>query len=199
MTNFPPLIPPFIGFIGNQGSGKDHCCDYLARSFSYIKMGFSDPLYVQLAILNPIIKHPLEGVDRYERYNDLVEHYGVDWVKRYSAEVRSYLQRLGEEAGRQIHGRDCWVKYLDKQASSLPLVAIRDTRYENEIDYIRSRGGIIIWVQSDFAPERDVNHQSERLDYSRHADYAVQNWKSNPNYVHLRLLDVLEDYVGSTH
>jgi hypothetical protein len=193
-------LPTVVSFIGPAGSGKDHCCDILASQFGYKKLGFSDPLYEQLAVLNPLIKHPLDGLDRLERYNDLVELYGVDYVKRNCPEIRSLLQRLGEECGRRIHGNDCWIKHMDKRIGPLDFVAIRDVRHVNEIDYIRSMHGIVIWVESDFAPPRDTTHASERLDYSKHADYLASNYKADPDFLGKRLLQILGDFaVGSTH
>jgi hypothetical protein len=187
-------LPTVIGFIGRIGSGKDRCCDILAAKFGYKKLGFSDPLYEQLAALNPIIKHPYPDLDKGQRYNELVEFYGIDWLKRNSPEVRAYLQKLGEECGRQAHGRDCWIKHMDRRIGPLDFVTIRDVRYVNEIDYIRSMSGIIIWVESDFAPERDTSHASEHLDYSRHADYFASNFKADPSFLETRLLQILGDY-----
>lgn len=184
-------IPSCIGFIGDQGAGKDHCCDFLAGRFGYKKVGFSDPLYEQLAILNPFVRH----LDRLMQYSEIVDLYGVDAAKRLCPEIRSWLQKLGEECGRRVHGDNCWIKNLNGRIWT-DRVVIRDVRHVNEIDYIRTIGGIIIWVAGDYAPPRDMTHTSERLKYAKHADYLASNFKNDPSFIETRLLQILGDYAN---
>jgi len=113
----------------------------------------------------------------------------MDTVKRLYPEIRRWLQIIGTEYGRNVFGQDCWIRALDARIKDSPLVAVRDVRFENEIDYIRSRGGFIVHVESNRAPDRDQSHASEQLIFADHADYTVQN---NGTLVELyRQLDVI--------
>jgi hypothetical protein len=181
------MKPTVFACIGNQGAGKDEICNYLRDAHSFIKVGFSDPIYELLWEMNPTIIDEITG--RYYSYQALVHIYGIDTVKRLYPEVRRWLQIIGTEYGRNVFGQDCWIRALDARIKDSPLVAVRDVRFENEIDYIRARGGFVVWVQSNRAPERDTSHSSEKLVFVDHADYTVQN---NGTLVELyRQLDVI--------
>jgi dephospho-CoA kinase len=182
------MKPTVIGCIGVQGAGKDEICNYLSETKSFIKVGFSDPIYQLLWEMNPIISVEDYG-DEIIDYRSAVRKKGMDYVKRNYDEIRRWLQIIGTEYGRDVFGPDCWIRALDARIKDSPLVAVRDVRFENEIDYIRSRGGFVVWVQSNRAPERDTSHTSEKLVFADHADYTVQN---NTTLVELyRQLDVI--------
>jgi hypothetical protein len=181
------MKPTIFACIGNQGAGKDEICNYLRDKYSFAKVGFSDPIYALLEEMNPAVY--VRSANKYFPYNSLVANHGLDWAKRLYPEIRRWLQIIGTEYGRDVFGPDCWVRALDARIKDLPFVAVRDVRFENEIDYIRSRGGFIVWVQSNRAPERDTSHTSEKLVFADHADYTVQN---NGTLVELyRQLDVI--------
>jgi hypothetical protein len=182
------MKPTVVACIGNQGAGKDEICNYLRDKHSFVKVGFSDPIYKLLWEMNPmlVIDNATGDVDY---YSGIVTLFGIDRAKRLYPEIRRWLQIIGTEYGRDVFGQDCWIRALDARIKDAPFVAVRDVRFENEIDYIRSRGGFVVWVQSNRAPERDTSHTSEKLVFADHADYTVQN---NTTLVELyRQLDVI--------
>lgn len=162
---------PLIGLVGYIGSGKNTAANYLASKYGYKVTAFAEPIYEQLAALNPRIV-PEAWVNAH--YNDLVTLYGVDYVKRNFPGVRLYLQRLGDECGRRIHGEDCWIRIYDRKYGKEPLAAIADVRYTNEIAYIRSRGGIILHVDNG-NPREFADHNSETLNCEAVRDHLVLN------------------------
>jgi hypothetical protein len=168
------MKPTVIGIIGNQGAGKDEICNYLRETKDFVKVGFSDPIYELLWEMNPMMVIDNETGD-VDYYRGVVARFGIDKAKRYCPEIRRWLQIIGTEYGRDVFGPDCWIRALDARIKDSPLVAIRDVRFENEIDYIRARGGFIVHVESNRAPERDTSHTSEKLVFADHADYTVQN------------------------
>ena len=181
------MKPTIVGCIGVQGAGKDEICNYLRDRHSFVKDGFSDPIYALLWEMNPIISVEDYG-DEIIDHRAAVQEKGIDYVKRNYDEIRRWLQIIGTEYGRNVFGQDCWIRALDARIKDSPLVAVRDVRFENEIDYIRSRGGFSVHVESNRAPERDQSHVSEHLVFADHADYTVQN---NGTLVELyRQLDV---------
>jgi hypothetical protein len=69
--------------------------------------------------------------------------------------VRHRLQLKGTEEGRMVYGEDIWIKTLDAWLTYFSkewqknLFVIPDIRFENEAEFIKSRGGILIRVVSD--------------------------------------------------
>ena len=126
-----------FGFCGKLGSGKD----FVARSFvapllqaqgaSCLTLCFADQIKV-----NTVARHkvPFESV-----FEDKTE------------ETRRLLQAEGTENGRDRSGKDVWIQHFDAWARLLSSrgidhLLVTDVRFENEVDYIRSAGGVLIKV-----------------------------------------------------
>jgi hypothetical protein len=170
-------LPRMIAFCGNRGAGKDEACAYLNRKYGYVSRGFSDPLYTTLKVINPIIQvNGPKDAPAYRLYNDLVKEYGVDFVKRNYQEVRRLLQVLGTECGRDVHGRDVWTHAMDIASRADKLTAIRDLRFPEEANFIRSCGGTLVFISSFRETPADPSHVSEiSLDYRKVADVHITN------------------------
>jgi hypothetical protein len=72
---------------------------------------------------------------------------GLGWDRaKQLREVRTLLQRMGTEAGRDIHGEDCWVLAAERDLANAlgaaPL-AITDVRFPNEAAFIHRHGGVL--------------------------------------------------------
>jgi hypothetical protein len=61
-------------------------------------------------------------------------------------DVRSYLQRYGTEAHRDLFGDDFWVDHLDLSHDPDTIVFVTDVRFDNEAQAIIDAGGCIIQV-----------------------------------------------------
>lgn len=122
------------------------------------------------------------GISNETISNDLV-------YKELPVTIRMMLQTIGTEIGRQIHS-DIWIKSLFKdykpcnQISSVnpitvknglyPKWIISDCRFENEVEAIKSRYGIVIRVNRPNTPKLD--HISEvSLDNYKHFNYIIEN------------------------
>lgn len=114
-----------IGIHGLIGTGKDTFANYLT---DHTACWFAEPLRRGLLALNPFV------CDK-TRLSYFVDSYGWDSAKK-NPEVRRLMQAYGTEAGRDIHGQDCWIKIAEKFVDEHPKVAIRDVRFENEINAI---------------------------------------------------------------
>lgn len=131
-----------IGLAGKMGCGKD----YIATNhiipiikelgLSYIIMSFADQIKV-----------------------NIMSHYNIPFEQLYcqkTDKTRQLLQIEGTERGRKVHGEDIWVRYFDNwlkvyESRGIQVVVVSDVRFKNEMDYIMSKGGIVIKVTS---PER---------------------------------------------
>jgi hypothetical protein len=120
-----------------MGCGKD----YIAKNYiiPYIEnisnhcfqLSFADQIKVNVMTKNDI---PYEEV----------------FVEKTNA-TRTLLQQEGTEHGREVHGQDIWIKYFDNwmqifNKRGISNVIVCDVRFENELKYIKSKGGIVIKV-----------------------------------------------------
>lgn len=145
---------PLVGLCGFAQSGKDTAASYLVDKFDWTRVAFADALRDVLYALNPSITglacdygQDKEGVYRVQ---GIVDNYGWDWAKTNIGEIRTLLQRLGTEAGRQTIDENLWVGMgEDKIERAGGPVVVTDCRFPNEIALIRRRKGLLIWVERE--------------------------------------------------
>lgn len=149
-----------IAFAGYAGSGKDAAADLVG----WPKRAWAEPVYRATLALNPWVFS--EG--RYLR--DLVRAIGWDRAKREHPEVRGWIQRVGTEAGRGIHGPDCWVRLADLT----PPCCFVGTRFANEAQAVWAAGGRVVWVaRPGVGPANE--HASEHGLSPGGCDYVLRN------------------------
>jgi len=90
----------------------------------------------------------------------------------YGHTPRKMMQSLGTEWGREIIGNDTWIKALDMRTQPLNLI-ISDVRMENEADYVRGKGGIIIHIHGRGGIEG--GHSSEAGLIVKNGDAVINN------------------------
>jgi len=117
-----------VAIHGKLGTGKDTLASFLTDHTPY---SFADPLRKGLLALNPLV----DTGDEPEWLQRLVHCYGWDEAKKIP-DVRRLMQAYGTEAGRDIHGKDCWVDLAEEFVGTHEKVVIRDVRFQNEVDAI---------------------------------------------------------------
>lgn len=164
-----------VGLTGKAGSGKDTAALGLTQHHT---MKFAEGVYDGVWALNPWISaKDTHHWGRYEfsKLQDIVSRAGWDKAKE-NPEVRRLLQVYGTEAGRDIHGPDCWINaWKRKYATMTDNVVVTDVRFPNEADAIKELGGIIIEIMGP--PRRggvDSTHASE-AGIGRRADATLVN------------------------
>lgn len=85
---------------------------------------------------------------------------------------RSFLQRYGTEAHRDLFGEDFWINALDWEPYNVDLLVISDVRFENEAEAIHERGGEIWQIQRG---QPANNHVSEKPLDPGLIDIAIPN------------------------
>lgn len=136
-----------IGLTGYAGSGKDEAAKALIEQRGFVRIGFADILKEVAYKLNPIIG--FTPIASYIRLVDAVDTLGWDDAKRESPEIRSLLQRLGTEAGREVFGESFWIDRAMDRINKLPhyqAVVITDVRFPNEAAALRFYGGKIVRI-----------------------------------------------------
>ena len=167
MESFEPHLT-LIGLAGYPRAGKDTAKDLLG-----------DLVWGQY---RPFIPHafadPMREIARCF-WGDVREYR-----KKYPEEYRSSMQELGQFV-RDNWAFDFWVKLADKKYRAarkdaypgpLPIMVVSDVRYPNELDWIRSWGGQLWWIERAGVGTVN-NHQSEQhYDYLRdRADFHINN------------------------
>lgn len=177
------MINKFIGIHGQIGQGKSCFANTAVKSFPDLNVRavkFAKPVYDSLYAINPLIIF-LDGT--VERLQYLVARVGWEKAKEVP-EVRSLLQRVGTEGGRDIHGEYCWIKLFDDEVytyvstPSQELVIADDLRFLNEVQYITDHDGITVKL---FGPNRRshlasaLTHSSEERLPDKLFDYLIYN------------------------
>lgn len=174
-----------IGLGGWAQAGKDTVADMMVADGGH-KTYMSKPLENALLVLNPWVNiessnweksfvHPLNG--DFVAYSSLHRCVGYEGSK-FNKDVRSLLQRLGTEVGRNILGEDVWVNQVFKEVKRLArdgrLVAITGIRYANELAALKRNNGVSIWVnRTGWTPLND--HSSEHSLSQGDFDYVIEN------------------------
>ncbi|WP_137822147.1 deoxynucleotide monophosphate kinase [Pseudomonas sp. D(2018)] len=144
-----------IGLHGRARSGKDTVARYLAVHLSLLSYAFAEPLKQVLAELFHLTQAHLEG--------DLKELA----LPGIGKSPRELMQLLGTEWGRDRVHPQLWLllaeqnlQLLAEHHQDMKGVVIRDVRFENEADWLRSKGGIIVHLQRPDA-QQVAGHSSE--------------------------------------
>jgi hypothetical protein len=134
-----------IGLIGLAGSGKDTAAEALTEG-KYYRMAFADEL------------------------KDLAFQFG--WNGEKDEDGRRLLQELGM-IGRR-YSPNIWIKHVAwRVVPKGPPIVFTDVRFQNEADYVRSIGGIIVRI---VRPEIiSGNHESELKQADIAADIEIVN------------------------
>lgn len=173
-------MPRLIGVSGYAGSGKNAFADALVAQHGYELRSFAEPLRQMLYATDPRIP---SNIDRFSTVSlaGMVDLVGWDTLKREYPEARRLLQTLGTEGGRGVLGENVWVdaafKDIDEGYLAQPQterVVFADTRFRNEAQAIRDRGGILVRVER--AGTKAINGHSSETDLDDiEFDYVVQN------------------------
>jgi hypothetical protein len=163
-----------LALCGYPRTGKDTIAEHLVSEHGWVRVAFADPLRMALYGLNPIVTY--NGVNR--RLADEVDENGWNWVKENCPEVRGLLQRLGTEAGRNVHGKNCWLEIAQKLIQRAHVqgkkVVLTDMRFPNEVAFLRKYQCFKMHVAKDGCGPVN-NHASELMDYESIANCTILN------------------------
>lgn len=167
-----------VAFSGFARSGKDTAVKFLVEERGFIRLAFADKLREFLYALNPIVMGEWDekaGM-AYARVSQVIDYYGWDEYKEsdYGPEIRTLLQRLGTEAGRQVMWDTIWIDATIKQIEPGKNYAISDARFLNEFDAVTDLGGRVIRIErTGVGPANNHASEMEALDY--HFDTIIRN------------------------
>ncbi len=158
-----------IGLTGHARTGKTTAANHLASEHGFETYAFATPLKEGVAAIFGLNVEDLDGDAKEEL---------IPWLGR---SPRQLMQLLGTEFGRDMISANLWVdlaeQNLDALAELVPHATgfvISDVRFENEADYIRKRGGLVVHITRSDAP--DVSpHLSELGVAAQPQDLVINN------------------------
>jgi Deoxynucleotide monophosphate kinase len=176
-----------LGIAGKARSGKDTIAEYMRDEYMYQLYAFASPIKEAAS--------KMFGLPLHVFYDG--EHDREEVIPYWGFSPREILQKLGTECGRDVFGKDIWLKrgiqewenlkkYHEEYMKTNPQkhyysgMIFTDVRFDNEADAIREHGGKIIHVLRD-------NTES----VSEHTSEAGINMNSNDIVVYNN--DSLED------
>lgn len=170
-----------IGLSGFAQSGKDTVAALIAEHVqgSVKTVAFADLIKVSAARALGVLRHPDDvGVRAVRRWADdfklgqRVQITDTDGKVLHEVSGRSFLQRYGSEAHRDLFGPDFWLEQIDWQPDCDVLI-FTDCRFQNEAEAIRQRGGEVWRIVRPRT--REGNHQSEKALPAELVDLEVLN------------------------
>ncbi len=141
------IKPVLIGLTGPMGGGKSTVASHLVREHGFMEYSFAAPLKDMICSMLGITEVKLEELKRSE-LPILPERNGQQFPT-----MRRALQTIGTEWGRQHIHPELWLALADLRIAAMgewlhtDRIVISDVRFENEAEFIRQKGGVIIHIQ----------------------------------------------------
>lgn len=125
-----------LGIHGRAWAGKN----LLAEMLQSHALGFADPLYEAISAMFGVPESRLRDRSRKEEI--------IPWIGKSPREL---LQTLGTEWGRGLVRSDIWLRVAEQRleratTAGFTRVAFADVRFDNEAEWIRQLGGVVIWI-----------------------------------------------------
>lgn len=143
-------VPPIIGIAGKARSGKNTLADFLQVETGGYLYHFADPMRAML--------RAGFGIDMNTEYWQAKKEEVIPAIGK---SPRQLLQTLGTEWGRGMVHEEIWLVLAEIQFRQRGSgMIIPDVRFENEAQWVRNRGGVIIHITR--RETTDINpHASE--------------------------------------
>ena len=155
--------PALIGFAGKARSGKDTAGKYLVDNYQFVRYSFAQPLKDGAKAMFNLTDEQIENKEK------VIEPWGRS--------PRELYQLLGTDVARSIDKR-VWIKNAEMFVRKHPgfSVVITDVRFSNEAEWIRSKGGVVIYLDSKTRGiTNHTGHSSENGLNGDDIDLVIEN------------------------
>lgn len=139
-----------VGLAGKKQVGKSTIAKALV-GHGYAEYSFAHPIKLALSVM---LNKPYSWFDdQATKELPMTEFGGVS--------ARQMMQTLGTEWGRSMIHPDFWLMVAKQHLTSDQDWVISDIRFENEAQFIRDMGGVVIHIERDTDTISQDNHASE--------------------------------------
>lgn len=185
-----------IGLCGYARSGKDTAAKILTK-YGFKHVAFADKVREAVYALDPLL---WRETGRYETeetsLSAVIDELGWEGYKssEWAEEIRTLLQRMGTEVGRNILGENIWVDAIFNDPTNFRKnLVVSDVRFPNEADYIYERyDGIVIRInRNNVGPIN--NHSSDNYVDQLDAAWDIDN-DGTLEDLENELLTILKEY-----
>lgn len=159
-----------IGLAGRARSGKDTAAQHLVNHHRFQSYAFADPLRDGLMHILNLSPCDFEG-DQKEQ--------PLPWLGRSPREL---MQSLGTEWGRNTVHPELWLLLATQNLDLLARThdtatgfVVSDVRFENEAQFIRDRGGVVIHLYRPSAPAVNAHISEDGIRSTEH-DLVLANF-----------------------
>ncbi len=187
-----------IAFAGKAGIGKDTAADYLVEKHRYNKKSFAEPMKKAVQSMFGLKHEQVFGTK--EQKEEAIPALS----QKRPISGRELLQTLGTEWGRNIIDPDIWIYKVAEDWKTMKNIpgyvgmVISDLRFDNEAEWVKSQGGIVINIESPFNPPTDKFHPSENGIDINLVDHVIMNYKKRKEDLYTAIeviLDIEKDKV----
>lgn len=197
-----------IGLTGPAQAGKDTTAAYLVENYGFIRVSFTALLYESIATLLGV---SVEQLERWKLEDDVTLRIArrSEWTLVTLTDditIRTLLQRMGTEVGRNMYGYDFWVRKLfntlpketipTSEYGSFTTIdgnyVISDCRFDNEAREVKRFGGVM-WSISRKQAGLKTQHASEAGINVALIDAVIENNKKLAD-LHKAIDLIMKDY-----
>lgn len=153
-----------VGFAGVKRVGKDVVAAHLVDHHAFTRYAFAAPLKDLCARMFGLTRDQVDG-----HAKDIV-------VPKYGMSPRRIMQLVGTDCVRTI-APDFWTDAFDAWLTSrspVGSVVVSDVRFQNEVDLIHARGGLVFLLTRQCCDTCD-RHVSERASSLTGLDGVIRN------------------------
>jgi dephospho-CoA kinase len=177
-----------FGLIGSKGAGKDETAKYLMQGYNFRQYAFATPL--------KNICQELFNLSDEQLHGSLKETLDERW----NTTPRNMFQKIGTEIFRrhlkneipELACDNIWIKkfelWFEEQKNNKCVVS--DARFNDEINSIQERNGLIILIQRD--TNNSDTHVSEQIHKEFEPDYIIYN-NGSINDLHKQIDNLLSN------
>lgn len=168
-----------VGLMGTKCSGKTTSATYLVENYNFVEKSFAECLKKACQNLFLLSDEQIYGSQEQKETPDprwfgctprkMLQFVGTDLL-------RNHLDTIMPGLGNNIFTHHFKLWYQDELSKNPTLrVVVSDVRFQNEIDFIQSLGGIVIKINRPGIDLTDA-HQSEiELQNISTYDYLIEN------------------------
>ncbi len=155
-----------IGIAGIARSGKDTVADMIQAELNKDRLPFASS-WERYSLAGPLKEMLHVGLGLTDKDPLAEPLYGVSY--------RTLAQTLGTEWAREMICDDIWLRIATRRTAGKSVI-ISDLRFENEADWVRKAGGLVIHIERR-GQERiaESGHKTEAGIAARHGDYKILN------------------------